>query len=88
MTSRSHWLRKNAFFYVREMEDGFLLHRVSFSEFVSSFFYKFFLLLRYVSKTKVKNVFFVDHKQVTYTINLSGQVIDTRLVKQKGKEAI
>ncbi|CAA7015195.1 unnamed protein product [Microthlaspi erraticum] len=42
----------------REMEDGFLLHRVSFSEFV------------------------------TYTINLSGQVIDTRLVKQKGKEAI
>uniref|UniRef100_A0A1J3K5M7 Uncharacterized protein n=1 Tax=Noccaea caerulescens TaxID=107243 RepID=A0A1J3K5M7_NOCCA len=42
----------------REMEDGFLLHRVSFSEFV------------------------------TYTISLSGQVIDTRLVKQKGKEAI
>ncbi|CAG7886629.1 unnamed protein product [Brassica rapa] len=42
----------------REMEDGFLLHRVSFSEFV------------------------------TYTINLSGQVIDTRIVKQKGKESI
>ncbi|XP_023634632.1 uncharacterized protein LOC17877433 isoform X2 [Capsella rubella] len=42
----------------REMEDGFLIHRVSFSEFV------------------------------TYTINASGQVIDTRLVKQKGKEAI
>ncbi|XP_010438095.1 PREDICTED: uncharacterized protein LOC104721736 [Camelina sativa] len=42
----------------REMEDGFLLHRVSFSEFV------------------------------TYTINSSGQVIDTRLVKQKGKETI
>ncbi|CAN6985472.1 unnamed protein product [Brassica rapa subsp. trilocularis] len=42
----------------REMEDGFLLHRVSFSEFV------------------------------TYTINLSGQVKDTRIVKQKGKESI
>ncbi|CAH8352829.1 unnamed protein product [Eruca vesicaria subsp. sativa] len=42
----------------REMEDGFLLHRVSFSEFV------------------------------TYTINLSGQVIDTRIIKQKGKESI
>ncbi|VVB17306.1 unnamed protein product [Arabis nemorensis] len=42
----------------REMEDGFLLHRVSFSEFV------------------------------TYTINSSGQVMDTRLVKQKGKESI
>ncbi|CAH2077406.1 unnamed protein product [Thlaspi arvense] len=42
----------------REMEDGFLLHRVSLSEFV------------------------------TYTINLSGQVIDTRLFKQKGKETI
>uniref|UniRef100_A0A1J3GXA5 Uncharacterized protein n=1 Tax=Noccaea caerulescens TaxID=107243 RepID=A0A1J3GXA5_NOCCA len=28
----------------REMEDGFLLHRVSFSEFASSFFYKFSLL--------------------------------------------
>ncbi|ESQ54095.1 hypothetical protein EUTSA_v10025917mg [Eutrema salsugineum] len=41
-----------------EMGDGFLLHRVSFSEFV------------------------------TYTINLSGQVMDTRLVKQKGKETI
>ncbi|KFK43795.1 hypothetical protein AALP_AA1G173800 [Arabis alpina] len=42
----------------REMEDGFLLHRVSFSELV------------------------------TYTINSSGQVIDTKLVKQKGKESI
>ncbi|KAG7545534.1 hypothetical protein ISN44_As12g009870 [Arabidopsis suecica] len=42
----------------REREDGFLLHRVSFSEFV------------------------------TYTINSSGQVIDTKLVKQKGKETI
>ncbi|KAJ0251782.1 Calcineurin-like metallo-phosphoesterase superfamily protein [Hirschfeldia incana] len=42
----------------REIEDGFLLHRVSFSEFV------------------------------TYTINLSGQVIDTRIIKQKGKESI
>ncbi|KAG2244985.1 hypothetical protein Bca4012_022687 [Brassica carinata] len=42
----------------REVEDGFLLHRVSFSEFV------------------------------TYTINLSGQVIDTRIIKQKGKESI
>ncbi|KAF8110817.1 hypothetical protein N665_0078s0011 [Sinapis alba] len=42
----------------RELEDGFLLHRVSFSEFV------------------------------TYTINLSGQVIDTRIIKQKGKESI
>ncbi|KAL1210485.1 hypothetical protein V5N11_006810 [Cardamine amara subsp. amara] len=42
----------------REMEDGLLLHRVSFLEFV------------------------------TYTINLSGQVIETRLATQKGKEAI
>ncbi|AEE85840.1 Calcineurin-like metallo-phosphoesterase superfamily protein [Arabidopsis thaliana] len=42
----------------REREDGFLLHRVSFSEFV------------------------------TYTINSSGEVIDTKLVKQKGKETI
>ncbi|CAN8326709.1 unnamed protein product [Cochlearia groenlandica] len=42
----------------REAEDGFLLHRVSFSEFV------------------------------TYTINSSGQVMDTRLLKQKGKESI
>lgn len=36
---------KNAYFSVREMEDGFLLHRVTFSEFVSSFFYKKMILL-------------------------------------------